>query len=88
MLRIQFIVPPILLLIQLSCIKKTDRCETWEVQDSCTETGSCYYLGCNNRTGTFQKSFCGEGLKNGRAGNTIIIEGGCTTITRTFVRKL
>ena len=87
MLRIQFIALAFLFLIQLSC-KKSDRCETWEVNDSCTETVSCYYLGCNNRTDTFQKGFCGEGLKNARAGNTIIIECGCTTITRTFVRKL
>ena len=84
---IQSITIGIIFFFQLSC-KKTDRCETWEVSDSCTETGSCYYLGCNNRSGTFQKGFCGEGLKDARAGNTIIIEGGCTTITRTFIRKL
>ena len=87
MLRYKFTAFIIFILFQLSC-KKTDRCETWEVSDICTETGSCYYLGCNNRNGSFQKTFCGEGLKNARTGNIIIIEGGCTTITRTFIRKL
>lgn len=78
-----------IIIITLSSCKKAYRCEKWEVSDSCTETGNCYYLGCNSfPSGVHQVELCGNELNDARPNNTITISTNCTIRTRTFIRKL
>ncbi|CAN5223538.1 hypothetical protein BH09BAC2_BH09BAC2_10560 [soil metagenome] len=88
MKAIQLITIGILFFVLLSCKKEND-CETWEVDDSCTETGTCYYVGCNSYpAGIHQELICGDNLKDARPNNSITINGSCTSRKRIFIRKL
>jgi hypothetical protein len=72
-----------------SACGKIYRCETWEVNDHCTKTGDCYYIGCNvYASGIHQEEICGKALNDARSNNTITIKDNCTTRKRTFIRKL
>ena len=76
-------------ILSLSGCKKIFECERWEVSDDCTETGNCYWVGCGtNNSGVHQEEICGNELKDAKPNNTITIKGSCTTIRRTFLRKL
>lgn len=84
----QVILTVISLFVLLSCTKNSS-CETWEVNDSCSETGNCNYVGCNSYpSGIHQEEICGDALKDARPNNTITINSNCTTRQRTFLRKL
>jgi hypothetical protein len=77
----------ILLLTFSACSKESlPKCEKWEVQDEGSLKGGCFIdLGCESHT--LQLSFCGDALKDAKAGNTITLsEDDCCKKTRTFVR--
>jgi len=71
-----------------SCIKVKNHCEQWEVTDERTLNGSCTFDLCSGG-GTFNMVFCGDGLKDAKPGNTIVINNdGCCILTRTFKRMI
>ncbi|HEY5408066.1 MAG TPA: hypothetical protein VIJ92_13310 [Ginsengibacter sp.] len=68
-----------------SCKKVSNHCEEWEVTDEYSVYGNCFFCDGNNRTLTLV--FCGDGLKDAKAGNTIVMsDDGCCRFTRTFKR--
>lgn len=79
-----------LLLIGFSACSKESlpQCQKWEVKDEgFVKQGCIFSLGCGSHT--LQLTFCGDGLKDAFAGNTITIgDDGCCTLTRTFVRAV
>jgi hypothetical protein len=77
------------LLVFSSCSKESiPKCEKWEVEDvGHFKDGCLFSFSCRERT--LQLSFCGDGLKEAKAGNTITIGGSdCCKTTRTFIRKV
>ena len=79
----------ITLLAFSACSKESIRkCQKWEVKDEGFVNQGCFFsLSCGTRT--LQLTFCGDGLKDAYAGNTITIgDDGCCTHTRTFVRVI
>jgi len=71
-----------------SCIKVKNHCEEWKVTDENTLNGSCPLDLCSDGS-TSNIVFCGDGLKDAKPGNTIIISNdGCCTLTRTFIRMI
>jgi hypothetical protein len=73
MKAIQLMTAGILFSVLLCCTKQ-DSCQTWEVDDQCTETGNCTYVGCNTYpSGIHQEEICGDNLKDARPNNTINI---------------
>jgi hypothetical protein len=76
-----------------SCSKVSSQCEEWEVTDERfgigAGNGSCEIdLGCIGSR-ALNLVFCGDGLKDAKAGNTIVIsDDGCCRLTRTFKRLL
>ena len=77
-------------LLAFSACSKEDipKCQKWEVKDEGFINPDCIFsLGCGSRT--LQLTFCGDGLKDAYAGNTVTIgNDGCCTLTRTFVRVI
>ncbi len=70
-----------------SCSKVSSQCEEWEVTDEYSIYGSC--LLCGGSPKTLNLVFCGDGLKDAKAGNTVVIsDDGCCRLTRTFKRLL
>jgi len=69
-----------------SCSKENlPGCERWEVTDE-HFTGGCIDLSCSGSR-TLQLDFCGEGLKDAKIDNTVILsEDQCCKRTRTFKR--
>jgi len=76
----------ILLLTISGCSKyNPPECEKWEVVDDGQVINGCIDFGCLGRT--YQLLFCGDALKDAKAGNTITLsEDQCCRKTRTFVR--
>lgn len=73
----------------LSACEKISECETWTVYETCSETGSCYYVDCvRYQLGNHEVQICGESLSDAREGNTITIYNTCTTRQRTFIRRI
>jgi len=69
-----------------SCKKVSNHCEEWAVTDEPVAYGSCISDICGGG-GTFKLVFCGDGLKDAKAGNTVVIsDDGCCRLTRTFKR--
>ncbi len=69
-----------------SCKKVSSQCEEWEVTDERSGIGSgCVIdLGCGGSK-TLNLVFCGDGLKDAKQGNTVVIsDDGCCRLTRTF----
>lgn len=63
-------------------------CEKWEVKDERFNVGGCIDWSCSGRN-TLSLNFCGEALKDAKAGNTITLsEDNCCKKTRTFVRLI
>jgi hypothetical protein len=84
---VKFLLAAILFLAVSSCSKENlPKCEKWEVTDEGVLLNGCIIdLGCGTRT--LQLDFCGDGLKDAKAGNTIILsEDQCCKKTRTFER--
>jgi hypothetical protein len=76
------------ILVFSSCTKETSHCEEWEVTDEPVVYGSCVLDLCSGG-GTFKLVFCGDGLKDAKTGNTVVIsDDGCCRLTRTFKRLL
>ncbi|MGH2563002.1 MAG: hypothetical protein ACRDE5_00720, partial [Ginsengibacter sp.] len=73
-----------------SCTKQTTDCEVWEVTYGSPEGGTIGSCGIDLNCGdhrTLQLLFCGDRLKDAKAGNTIIInDDSCCTKTMTFNR--
>lgn len=76
-----------------SCKKVSTHCEEWEVTDDRISinsgNGTCLIdLGCGGSR-TLSLVFCGDGLKDAKPGNTVVIsDDGCCRLTRTFKRLL
>lgn len=67
-----------------SCKKTAAQCEEWEVTDEKFGNGGCIDLSCSGSR-TLLLIFCGDDLKNAKAGNTITLsEDPCCKKTRTF----
>ena len=81
---------PITLLLAFSACSKESipTCEKWEVEDIGHIKEGCFWdLSCGRRT--LQLRFCGDGLNDAKAGNTITTyETDCCETTRTFIRKV
>ena len=79
----------IFLLVFSACSKESlSTCQKWEVKDEgFIKEGCIFSLSCGSHT--LQLTFCGDGLKDAYAGNTVTISDvGCCTLTRTFVRVI
>ena len=77
----------LIILIFSSCTKETSHCEEWEVTDESSVYGNCTIDLCGGNTGNLNLIFCGDGLKDAKPGNTVIIsDDGCCRLTRTFKR--
>lgn len=81
----------IFLLAFSACSKEImPKCEKWEVEDAgsfINNPGCGFYSDCGRKT--LQLSFCGDALKDARAGNTILLgEYNCCRKTRTFIRLM
>src|SRR5450631_2007013 len=75
----------LIILIFSSCTKETSHCQEWEVTDELSVYGSCTM--CGGVTGTFNLVFCGDGLKDAKPGNTVVLsDDGCCRRIRTFKR--
>jgi hypothetical protein len=69
-----------------SCSKVSSHCEEWEVTDEHTIYGTCLLDLCGG-DGTYKLVFCGDGLKDAKPGNSVVInDDGCCRLTRTFKR--
>ena len=69
-----------------SCKKVSSQCEEWQVTDERSGMGSgCVIdLGCGGSK-TLNLVFCGDGLKDAKPGNIVIIsDDACCRVTRTF----
>jgi hypothetical protein len=84
--KIQILITLILLLAVTSCSKQSVKCETWQIEDDGTLKEGCILdFSCGSKT--LNLTFCGDELKNAKAGNTIILsEDDCCKKTRTFVK--
>jgi H+/gluconate symporter-like permease len=77
----------LIILIFSSCTKETSHCQEWEVTDERSVYGSCQIDLCGGSTGTFNLVFCGDGLKDAKPGNTVVIsDDRCCRLIRTFKR--
>ncbi len=86
-LSLKVLLAAILLLTFSACSKENPpQCEEWEIVDERFNIGGCNGYGCSGSR-TLQLIFCGEALKDAKAGNTIILsEDQCCKKTRTFTR--
>ena len=74
------------LLFLSTCKKESLKCEEWEVEDAKHNIGGCIDWSCAGSR-SYHLIFCGESLKEARAGNTIVLsEDQCCKRTRTFIR--
>ncbi|MFT3746976.1 MAG: hypothetical protein QM768_01610 [Agriterribacter sp.] len=78
------------LLLFLTCTK-SPQCEEWEVKDEKyfkgNVTNGCFADWSCTGSRTFTLTFCGESLRDARAGNTVILsKSQCCESTRTFIR--
>jgi len=86
-LALKILAAALIILIFSSCTKEASHCEEWEVMDEYSVNGSCLLCGGSNKT--LNLVFCGDGLKDARSGNTVVIsDDGCCRLTRTFKRLL
>jgi hypothetical protein len=77
-----------ILFMALSSCSKEDppQCERWEVVDEGFNIGGCIDWSCAGSR-TLQLDFCGNALKDAKAGNIIILsEDQCCKKTMTFKR--
>jgi len=84
--EIKALIAAILLLAFSACSKQSlPKCEKWKVQDEAYLKGGCFAdFDCGSRTS--QLLFCGDALKDAKAGNTITLsEDDCCKKIRTFV---
>ena len=72
--------------INIDCYKYTPDCNQWEVNDNCRCT--CVTSPCCLQNGVHEITLCGDENKNTSPGKTETITGSCSTIDRTYVRRL
>jgi hypothetical protein len=87
-IKIKTLIATTILIAFSSCSKEgLPKCEKWEVQDEGVFKGGCVIdLDCGTSR-TSQLLFCGDALKDARAGNTVTLrKDDCCEKTRTFIR--